>query len=470
MLDPVALDHRQRAPLQSVPPARARACETGAWDESCPASQPGVVTAGFSSDSATHHLFAALSTRLVHERQEGSVAERVAFDAATPAIAAALDRLNVALCAFDGDDRTALWNDTYLRFFPEHAGFIHQGEPYRANLRRFYRVRLEAEELGLLERYVEEGVARPADEQAPQAFSHRGFWLQAAEQSGPAGRICLWTRAASVVPVPAKEELDGPGMVGLASGLDLFEHVGEGIMLTGPQGRIGWVNEAFVAMYRLPDKARAMQGDFIDVYLAAWRGAEPAERGRFESGLVLLEENLSFAGAPFELPLPGDRWVRVVEQRRPDGFGCFAHVDISMLKRRQQRLLRAEERARESAARAAEKSAVLDAMLDRIDTGVVMVDARGIVDVCNRRAVELLGLSEAQMASRPAFDQVRALHWIRTAEGEPWSQGQARAGARATGQLPRRIERRQAEGRIVVESIALAGGAVLHTVSEAAPS
>jgi hypothetical protein len=56
--------------------------------------------------------------------------------------------------------------------------------------------------------------------------------------------------------------------------------------------------------------------------------------------LALLEENLCFAGAPYELPLPGDRWVRVVEQRRPDGFGCFAHVDITLLERRQQRLLR----------------------------------------------------------------------------------------------------------------------------------
>jgi len=312
-------------------------------------------------------------------------------------------------------------------------------------------------------------VARPSDEQAPQAFSHRGFWLQAAEQSGPAGRVCLWTRTASVVPVSVKDELEEPGMVGLASGLDLFEHVGEGVMLTGPQGRIGWVNEAFVAMYRLPDKARAMQGDFIDVYLAAWRGAEPSERARFESGLALLEENLSFAGAPFELPLPGDRWVRVVEQRRPDGFGCFAHVDISMLRRRQQRLLRAEERARECAARAAQKSALLDAMIDRLETGVVMVDAQGVVEVCNRRALELLGLSEAQMASRPAFDEVRALHWIRTAEDESWPHAEAGIDVRAARQAPRRVERRQADGRVVaVESVALAGGAVLYRVSEAA--
>ena len=407
----------------------------------------GAVTEGYTAvDSATHHLFAALSTRQgAHDGRDAPVARRDEFGAAARAMAAALDRLHVAVCAFDADDRTAVWNDTYLRFFPEHIGYIHEGEPYRSNLRRFYRVRLEPEELGLLERYVEEGVSRPSDEQAPQAFSHRGFWLQASEQAGPEGRVCLWTRAPGVVPAAANDAIEGPGMAGLASGLDLFEHVGDGIMLTVQGGRIGWVNEAFVAMYRLPDKARAMQGDFIDVYLAAWRGAEPSERPRFEAGLALLEENLCFAGVPYELPLPGDRWVRIVEQRRPDGFGSFAHVDISLLKRRQDRLLRAEEQARATKARLAEQSALVHAMLDRIETGVVLVDAEGTIEVCNRRAVELLNLPEAVMARRPAFDDVRALHWVRSTAG-----------------------RRQIGVRVVaVQTVELAGGAVLHTFSEA---
>ena len=406
-----------------------------------------MATEGFSADSATHHLFAALSTRqAAHDGRDAPVARRDGFGAAAQAMAAALDRLNVAVCAFDADDRTAVWNDTYLRFFPEHVGYIHEGEPYRSNLRRFYRVRLEPEELGLLERYVEAGVSRPSEEQATQTFSHRGFWLQASEQAGPEGRVCLWTRAPGVVPGAANDaSIDGPGMAGLASGLDLFEHVGDGIMLTVQGGRIGWVNEAFVAMYRLPDKERALQGDFIDVYLAAWRGADPSERARFESGLALLEENLCFAGVPYELPLPGERWVRIVEQRRPDGFGSFAHVDISLLKRRQQRLLRAEEQARATKARLAEQSALVRAMLDRIATGVVLVDADGAIEVCNRRAIELLGLSEAALARRPAFDDVRSLQWLRSG-----------AGCRRIG------------GRIVaVQSIALASGAVLHTFSEA---
>jgi PAS domain-containing protein len=105
-------------------------------------------------------------------------------------------------------------------------------------------------------------------------------------------------------------------------------------------------------------------------------------------------------------------------------------------------------------------------MLERIETGVVMVDAEGIVEVCNRRAVELLGLSEAVMARRPAIDDVRALHWVRcSSAGGSDAQAIAVAGG---GELRPRFVRRQADGRVVaVQSIVLAGGAVLHTFSEA---
>lgn len=31
-----------------------------------------------------------------------------------------LDSQGLALCLFDAEDRTLLWNRTFLRFFPEH--------------------------------------------------------------------------------------------------------------------------------------------------------------------------------------------------------------------------------------------------------------------------------------------------------------------------------------------------------------
>ena len=55
-----------------------------------------------------------------------------------------LDGLDVALCAFDVDDCTIAWNRTFFKFFPEHEGHVYAGEPYHANLRRFYTGRLDA--------------------------------------------------------------------------------------------------------------------------------------------------------------------------------------------------------------------------------------------------------------------------------------------------------------------------------------
>ncbi len=71
-----------------------------------------------------------------------------------------LDSLNVAVCVFDDDDRAVLLNRAFLGFFPEHDGPLREGEPYRANLERFYRARLGTDELPEIERYIADGIAR----------------------------------------------------------------------------------------------------------------------------------------------------------------------------------------------------------------------------------------------------------------------------------------------------------------------
>ena len=95
-------------------------------------------------------------------------------------LAETLDSLDVAVAVFDDADCVLLWNRAFLKFFPEHAGHIHESEPYRANLRRFYEGRLSAAELPAIERYIDEGVARHRTQQLPFAYEHRGMRLRAA--------------------------------------------------------------------------------------------------------------------------------------------------------------------------------------------------------------------------------------------------------------------------------------------------
>src|SRR5205085_7634955 len=48
---------------------------------------------------------------------------------------------------------------------------------------------------------------------------------------------------------------------------------------------------------------------------------------------------------------------------------------------------------------AGKTSALLSATLENMDQGIMMVDADGTVQVCNRRAIQLLGLAPDPMAS-----------------------------------------------------------------------
>jgi len=109
------------------------------------------------------------------------------------AMGAALDGLETGLCAFDDLDRTLCWNRTFLRFFPEHEGRVHPGEPYADNLRRFYASRLGPNEVPNAERYVSEGIARHRSQRAPYELFHNGLWIRVASLPVPGvGRVRFW--------------------------------------------------------------------------------------------------------------------------------------------------------------------------------------------------------------------------------------------------------------------------------------
>ncbi|NUZ07860.1 PAS-domain containing protein [Schlegelella sp. ID0723] len=367
-----------------------------------------------------------------------------------------LDGLELALCVFDEADRALLWNRTFLRFFPEHEGHVHVGEPYADNLRRFYRARLRPEEMGALERFVAEGVLRHRGQQRPFVFKHRGVELRAASLPLPGiGRARMWkvenrAEAASVAPAPS-----------LVDGAERFrwlDHVADGVAITHPDGSIVWANDSFADLYGFAQRAAAIGLTFVDVYRSAWQGDLDADEERlYASGLEVLGEHLRYAGAPFEVPLPRERWSRVVEQSGPDGLRFFTHLDVTTMKHQQELLRIAEQRARESAA-------LLELTLERMEQGVIMVNADGVVEVCNPQAMALLDLPEALMKSRPSFEQVIAYQWARD-EFAPASED-LKAFIRAGGVLdrPHAYERQRPDGRVLeVRSVPIHGGGILRT-------
>ncbi len=269
---------------------------------------------------------------------EESIPENPALpvDGLLQVVVGTLDSLGIGCCLFDAEDRTLAWNSTMLALFPEHAGHLYQGEPYRANLQRFYEQRLSPEEMPNIAQYIEAGVVRHQTQQRPYNFQHRGVWIRVASQPLPhGGRIRIWTRMANASSMddelPALSTLLYASILESPKVVELFECMADGVMIVDSEHRITSVNSQFAEIYRLSDR-RAVTGlRLSDVFRLAWRGHEHSEASRFDLGATTLAEHLRFSGAPFLLPLPRGCWVRVMETRQPGGSSCSSHVDITAI-------------------------------------------------------------------------------------------------------------------------------------------
>lgn len=252
-----------------------------------------------------------------------------------------LDGIDVAVCLFDHEDRTLYWNRTFLSIFPEHASHIHVGEPYRDNLRRFYSSRLSSEELPQIERYIEGGIARHRVQHRPFVFEHHGVRVRVASLPlEPFGRIRVW-RADELAmrdDMPRPLSFSENAFDSLPVSRELIDRVPDGLMICGEDGTIEWVNRPFVLMYGLHNRSVALGTRFEDIYRLAWERASLSERHRYESGRSIFRENLRFAGAPFELPMPGNRHIRVIASAADEGSAFYAHVDMTELRQAHEKI------------------------------------------------------------------------------------------------------------------------------------
>ncbi|URI07690.1 PAS-domain containing protein [Aquincola tertiaricarbonis] len=118
-------------------------------------------------------------------------------DALLVAIGAALDGVDVGFCAFDHQNRTIGWNATFLSMFPEHEGHVHVGAPYAENLRRFYSLGLQGDQVADIDRYIAEGILRHQTQRRPYEFDHRDFRVRVSSfEIGTFGRLRVWCKVA----------------------------------------------------------------------------------------------------------------------------------------------------------------------------------------------------------------------------------------------------------------------------------
>ena len=389
-----------------------------------------------------------------------------------------LDGLDVALCAFDDSDRTLAWNSTFFKFFPEHAGHVYVGEPYEANLRRFYTHRLDAQELPNIERYITAGVERHRAQTRPYSFEHRGLRVHVSSLPiDGVGRVRVWR--AEALPVqnthpaqaaPAGADIHEPGYLRspVIESTELFDRIPDGLMICAEDQRIQWVNQPFMQMYNLSDRAVAAGKAFDEVYRHAWSVEGQGDMAPFYDGLSILQEHMRFAGAPFEVPLPRSRWSRVIAKQGSDGTVFYAHVDITEFKRQQRLLAQAERSARDSEAQLREKSILLEATLENMDQGVAKISATGVVELCNRRALELLELPAELMESKPTLMNVLAYLRAR-GEFKGASQDIQDMLLHSSGGVDQQqvYDRPRPDGRVLeVQTVPIKGGGALRTFTD----
>ncbi|WP_332697194.1 sensor domain-containing diguanylate cyclase [Bosea sp. (in: a-proteobacteria)] len=283
-----------------------------------------------------------------------------------------LDALGIGVCEYDADMRAVGWNSTFLQFFPEDEGVIYVGEPYGDNLLRFYRGRLPPEELPDIDRHVAEGVARHENQTQPFEFIHHGRKLRASSLRAPdGGRVRMWQRLDVENHAETAPELVLPI-------IDALPFIPDGATILDAKERVIAANNAFRRLYDLP-RGSTVVGRTLDEIIAwCWRGASPAGAWR-----AAISNGLRYDGVPFEIELPGQRWLRLIARHSAGGLSFFTHADITVAKRQQMELLEAQEALRRANAALAE-----------------LAETDGLTGLANRRRF-VAGLADAVALPQP---------------------------------------------------------------------
>jgi len=238
----------------------------------------------------------------------------------------------------------------------------------------------------------------------------------------------------------------------------ILEDQAELVSLAKPDGELTYVNPAYARHFGLTPVAMT-GGNMFD-------SIEPADRVFVQqvvaevlsTGTTATSENRMMAANGVE------RWVAWTNslQRGPSGEPVLHSVGRDVTERKAAELaLRANQKL------LTEKSAILEATLERMEQGVVMVNAARVVEVCNRRAIELLNLPKDLMASKPTFEAVLAYQWS-TDEFVDMPQD-VQDFVRAGGILdrPHRYDRKRPDGRVIeIHSVPIEGGGVLRTYTD----
>lgn len=275
---------------------------------------------------------------IVSLEDAGLIASPVpAIDSRSSVLAAmgrVLQSLEIAMCLFDDIDRTVLWNDTFLQFFPEHDGHIHVGEPYEDNLLRFHDVRLIESERSHMALFVADAVARHRAQTRPFSFEHHGRKISVASLPLDGGwRVRVWTALPAASNSFSEVNASGEPVLPQST----LDNLCDGAVVLDARKRIVASNQEFARLYDVATPEQVIGLTFRDVVRIAW--AQPAATPCImPDHVAAMLDEAQPSDLLYEIELPGDVWRRVTERTLPSGARYIGHADTTVL-RRQQRAL-----------------------------------------------------------------------------------------------------------------------------------
>jgi response regulator RpfG family c-di-GMP phosphodiesterase len=253
-----------------------------------------------------------------------------------------LDGVKSAMCVFDEQDCTVFWNRTFLDVFPEHAGNVYEGEPYRDNLKRFYRARLSPIDLPNIEQFISMGLNRHHAQMRPYSFDHRDQRIHVSSLPLPNGqRVRIWNAEKLAYHERRAQAPQAKNVISDETA-QLLDRLPDGVMICDHDGRLKWVNQAFVDIYGCRDKQTCLNLSFFYVYDQAWQQENNLETQTQKTPQSNLIEHFNFSGTPFELTLPGKRTIRVITSKTLHQDTIYTHTDVSELELQKSLLLQAQ--------------------------------------------------------------------------------------------------------------------------------